>query len=42
MFETYMARRGVLAANAIKKLEDYRDRTGAPDAAPSETKEAAN
>jgi integrase-like protein len=27
MFETYMARRGVLAANAIKKLEDYRDKS---------------
>jgi hypothetical protein len=27
MFEVYMARRGVLAANAIAKLEDYRDRT---------------
>jgi hypothetical protein len=31
MIETYLARRGVLAANAIKKLEDYRD-----------SKEAAN
>lgn len=28
MFEVYMARRGVLAANAIAKLEDYRERTG--------------
>jgi hypothetical protein len=26
MFEVYMARKGVLAANAIAKLEDYRDR----------------
>jgi hypothetical protein len=29
MFETYMARRGVLAANAIQKLEDYRDKAAA-------------
>jgi hypothetical protein len=28
MFEVYMARRGVLAASAIAKLEDYRARTG--------------
>jgi hypothetical protein len=27
MLDTYMARRGVLAANAIAKLEDHRDRT---------------
>lgn len=26
MIDTYLARRGVLAANAIRKLEDYRDR----------------
>jgi integrase len=32
MMDTYLARRGVLAANAIKKLEDYRDKN----------KEAAN
>ncbi|WP_316186354.1 MULTISPECIES: hypothetical protein [unclassified Bradyrhizobium] len=25
MLDTYLARRGVLVANAIKKLEDYRD-----------------
>jgi hypothetical protein len=27
MFEVYMSRRGVLAADAIKKLEDHRART---------------
>jgi hypothetical protein len=26
MFEVYMARKGTLAANAIQKLEDYRDK----------------
>jgi hypothetical protein len=28
VIDTYLARRGVLAANAIQKLEDYRDRRG--------------
>ncbi|BAR55605.1 hypothetical protein AB7M42_001304 [Bradyrhizobium diazoefficiens] len=27
MIDLYLARGGVLAANAIRKLEDYRDRT---------------
>ncbi|MBP1064863.1 hypothetical protein JOE51_006330 [Bradyrhizobium japonicum] len=27
VIDLYLARRGVLAANAIRKLEDYRDRT---------------
>jgi hypothetical protein len=26
IIDAYLARRGVLAANAIQKLEDYRDR----------------
>ncbi|WP_448031510.1 tyrosine-type recombinase/integrase [Bradyrhizobium liaoningense] len=29
VIDLYLARRGVLAANAIKKLEDYRDKTAA-------------
>lgn len=28
IIDVYLARRGVLAAHAIKKLEDYRDRAG--------------
>lgn len=28
IIDTYLARRGILAANAIQKLEDYRDRRG--------------
>jgi hypothetical protein len=35
-FETYMARRGVLTANAIQKLEDHRDKQA------GNAKEAAN
>ena len=27
MIDAYLARRGVLANNAIQKLEDYRDKT---------------
>ncbi|MGY4351539.1 hypothetical protein ACVWXM_008032 [Bradyrhizobium sp. GM7.3] len=30
VIDAYLARRGVLAANAIQKLEDYRDRTSLP------------
>lgn len=30
IIETYLARRGVLASNAVAKLEDYRNRTGMP------------
>jgi hypothetical protein len=33
VIDLYLARRGVLAANAIQKLEDYRDKiaeSGAP------------
>lgn len=36
VIDAYLARRGVLAANAIQKLEDYRDKAAA------EMKEAAN
>jgi len=27
MFEAYLARRGILASNAIQKLEEYRDKS---------------
>ena len=38
IIDTYLSRRGVLAANAIKKLEDYRDKSVRQQAMPERSK----
>ncbi|MGZ6212796.1 MAG: hypothetical protein ACXWNU_10275 [Candidatus Binataceae bacterium] len=42
MIDTYLARRGVLAANAIQKLEDYRDKAAKSDTPSKNSREASN